>query len=183
LCPCIVQITPLADGQSSTYKLYEDSGHAEDYQHGVAAWTPITATQKGDDLEVEIAPIEGHYPGMLLKRGYELRLPADWPPQSVTVNGTQATSRGVPDPLILAMQSGDRIGYKPETASAEIAKRQQAFAAAIASVQAIVGVADSDEQVAKLLSRQNVKVQPSAEQIARYRMLMHRALTQAQDVQ
>jgi alpha-glucosidase len=251
--PLILQITPLADGQTSSYKLYEDSGHAEDYQHGVEAWTPIAARQQGDNLEVEIAPVEGQYPGMPLKRGYELRLPADWPPESVTVNGTklayqpeerepgwrfignslstiitvpeksvaesvkitihrpqgslaargeldgfagamarfrdaydtinQATSRGVPDPLILAMQTGDRIGYQPETASAEIAKRRQACAAASASVQAMVAVADSDEQVAKLLSRQNVKVQPSPEQIARYRMLMHRALTQAQDAQ
>jgi hypothetical protein len=47
----------------------------------------------------------------------------------------------------------------------------------------MVTVADSDEQVAKLLSRQNVIVQPSPEQIGRYRKLMHRALTQAQDAQ
>jgi alpha-glucosidase len=251
--PLILQITPLAEGRTSTYKLYEDSGHSEDYQRGVDAWTPISATQEGDDLAVEIAPVQGQYPGMALRRGYELRLLADWPPESVTVNGTnlayqpkdgepgwrftgntlttvvtipeksvtettkisirrpqgsfarrpqldgftgamarfrdaydtinQATSRGVPDPLILAMQTGDRIGYKPGTASAEIAKRQQAFNSAVASVQAMVTVADSDEQVAKLLSRQNVKVQPSPEQIARYRLLMHRALTQAKDAQ
>jgi alpha-glucosidase len=38
-------------------------------------------------LRVEIGPVEGSYPGMLKTRGYELRLPADWPPVSVTVNG------------------------------------------------------------------------------------------------
>jgi len=96
-----------------------------------------------------------------------------------TIN--QATSAGVPDPLILAMQTGDRVGYHPETIAAEIAQRPQAFAKAVGSVQAMVTVADSDEQVAKLLGSQNVKVQPTPEQIARYRLLMHRALTQAQD--
>jgi alpha-glucosidase len=251
--PLILQISPLAEGQTSTYRLYEDSGHAEDYQRGVAAWTPVTATQKGDDLEVEIAPVEGHYPEMLLKRGYELRLSADWPPTSVTVNGTslaynpkegdpgwrfvgntlttlvtipsrsvaeatrinirrpkgsltqraeldgfagamarfrdaydtinQATSIGAPEPLILAMQTGDRIGYKPATANAEISKLKQAFPTAVASVQAMVSVADNEEQVSKLLSEQNVSVQPTPEQIARYRMLIHRAFTQARDAQ
>jgi len=251
--PLIVQITPLDDGQTATYTLYEDSGQGVAYQHGDDVWTPISATQKGDDLEVEIAPVKGHYAGMLLKRSYELRLPADWPPTSVTVNGTnlayntkgaepgwrfsgntlttiidipessvtdlvkiairrpdgslskraeldgftgamarfrdaydtlnQATSSGAPDPLLLAMQSGDRIGYHPETAAAEVEKRQQAFTAAVASVQAMATVADSDQQVAKLLSGQNVSVQPTSDQIARYRLLIHRALTQAQDAQ
>jgi len=251
--PLIVQVTPLAAGQTSTYKLYEDSGEAVAYQQGVEAWTPIAATQKGDDLEVSISPVEGHYPGMLLKRGYELRLPADWPPESVTVNGTdlpyerqtgkpgwryegntlttvatipersvtetvtirirrpagslarrgeldgfagamarfrnaydtinEATASGAPDPLILAMQTGDRLGYHPETASAEITQRRAASSKAVASVQALVKEADSDEQVAKLLRTQNVKVEDSQEKIVRYRMLMHRALTQAQDAQ
>jgi alpha-glucosidase (family GH31 glycosyl hydrolase) len=251
--PLIVQITPLAAGQTSRYKLYEDSGEAVAYQHGVEAWTPIAATQKGDDLEVQILPVEGHYPGMLLQRGYELRLTADWPPASVTVNGTnvayeretgkpgwryegnslttvvtipqksvteavtiqinrpagslekrgsldgfagamarfrnaydsinEATASGAPDALILAMQTGDRIGYHPETASSEIAKRQKEFSQAVHSVQAFVKQADSDEEVAKLLRTQNVKVEDSQEKIARYRMLIHRALTQAKEAQ
>ena len=58
-----------------------------EYQHGVFARTPIKAAQNGDTLRVEIGPVEGSYPGMLKTRGYELRLPADWPPASVTVNG------------------------------------------------------------------------------------------------
>jgi alpha-glucosidase len=98
-----------------------------------------------------------------------------------TIN--QATSSGAPDPLILAMQTGDRIGYHPETIDAEIANREQASAKAVASVQAMADVADNDQQVAKRLSGQNVKVQPSPEQIARYRLFIHRALTQAKDAQ
>ena len=78
--------------------MYEDSGVSVEYQKGVFARTPIKATQtdaapmqmpspNSDTLRVEIGPVEGSYPGMLKTRGYELRLPADWPPVSVTVNG------------------------------------------------------------------------------------------------
>ena len=85
--PLIVNVWPLEPGKSSSYSVYEDSGVSVDYQKGVFARTPIKATQTGDTLRVEIGPVEGSYPGMLKTRGYELRLPADWPPVSVTVNG------------------------------------------------------------------------------------------------
>jgi len=94
--PLIVNVWPLAPGSSSSYSVYEDSGVSVEYQRGVFARTPIKAVQAGaaqtpspnsDTLRVEIGPVEGSYPGMLKTRGYELRLPADWPPVSVTVNG------------------------------------------------------------------------------------------------
>jgi alpha-glucosidase len=89
--PLIVNVWPLAAGASSSYSIYEDSGVSVEYQKGVFARTPIKATQtpspNSDTLRVEIGPVEGRYPGMLKSRGYELRLPADWPPVSVTVNG------------------------------------------------------------------------------------------------
>ena len=85
--PLIVNIWPLAPGTSSSYSVYEDSGVAVEYQRGVFTRLPIRATQNGDTLKVEIGPIQGSFPGMLQARGYELRLPADWPPASVTVNG------------------------------------------------------------------------------------------------
>ncbi len=87
--PLIVNVWPLKPGATSTYSVYEDSGASVEYQHGVFARTPIQASQAGDTLRVEIGPAEGTYPGMPSTRGYELRLPADWPPVSVTVNGTQ----------------------------------------------------------------------------------------------
>jgi hypothetical protein len=85
--PLIVSVWPLKPGESSSYAVYEDSGVSVEYQRGVYARTPIKATQTGDTLRVEIGPVEGSYPGMLKARGYELRLPADWPPAKVTVNG------------------------------------------------------------------------------------------------
>ncbi len=85
--PLIVNVWPLEPGSSSSYSVYEDSGASVEYQRGVFARTPIQATQTGDTLRVEIGPVEGSYPAMLKTRGYELRLPADWPPASVTVDG------------------------------------------------------------------------------------------------
>ena len=92
--PLIVNVWPLEPGTTSSYSVYEDSGVAVEYQHGVFARTPIKATQTGDTLKVEIGPVEGGYPGMLKTRGYELRLPADWPPASVTVNGVAVKHAG-----------------------------------------------------------------------------------------
>jgi len=206
--PLIVNVWPLAPGASSSYSVYEDSGVSVDYQRGIFAHTPIHAKQSGDVLTVEIGPIEGSYPGMLKSRAYELRLPADWPPVSVSVNGaavhqadptgkggwrfegntlttvvpigsTSTTDKvtievhraagltakrieldafagamtrlrgtydalkktwpisGPPDPLIDAMQTGDRIGYHPERALEEIAHFHEILPKAQAAVDAI----------------------------------------------
>ena len=58
-----------------------------EYQRGVFARTPIKATQTGDTLRVEIGPVRRQLSRHAEARGYELRLPADWPPACVTVNG------------------------------------------------------------------------------------------------
>ncbi len=95
--PLIVNVWPMAPGAHSDYSVYEDSGASVEYQNGVFARTPVTAAQDGDTLRVEIGPAEGSYNGMLLSRAYQVRLPADWPPASVTVNGKsvpQADSTG-----------------------------------------------------------------------------------------
>jgi alpha-glucosidase len=93
--PLIVNVWPLTPGDNSRYSVYEDSGVSVEYQRGVFARTPIKATQTGDSLRVEIGPVEGSYPGMPTSRAYELRLPADWPPVSVTVNGAAVKRAGV----------------------------------------------------------------------------------------
>ncbi|HEY1649889.1 MAG TPA: TIM-barrel domain-containing protein [Terracidiphilus sp.] len=216
--PLIVNVWPLVPGDSSSYSVYEDSGASVDYQRGVFARTPIKATQTGatqtgatqtgDTLRVEIGPVEGSYPGMQKTRGYELRLPDDWPPAAVTVNGMRVQQAGAdgkggwsfvgntlttvipvprssvaakvtievrraagltarrseidgfagsmtrlraaydalqqtspiaspPDPLIDAMQTGDRLGYHPERAQKEIAHFHQVLPKAQAAVAAV----------------------------------------------
>lgn len=85
--PLIVNVFPLADGQASSYALYEDASNTRAYERGEAAWTDLRASRKGDDVTIEIAPVRGTYPGMPRTRGYEVRLPGDWPPDSVQVTG------------------------------------------------------------------------------------------------
>jgi len=85
--PLIVSVTPLADGQTSSYTVYEDSGQAEEYKNGVCSWTELDASRKGSVVDVAMQPAKGSFPGMLTSRGLEVRLPGDWPPLSVTVDG------------------------------------------------------------------------------------------------
>ncbi len=85
--PLILTVFPLDDGAHASYTLYQDAGDTRAYQRDQAAWTDIHAEEKGSDLTVTVAPERGSYPGMQKARGYELRLPADWPPASVTANG------------------------------------------------------------------------------------------------
>ena len=79
--PLIVNVWPLAPGASSSYSVYEDSGVSVEYQRGVFARTPIHAdanrrhAARGDRSGRKAA-----IPACSKTRGYELRLPADWPP-------------------------------------------------------------------------------------------------------
>lgn len=191
--PLILTVFPLQNEQVSKYRLYEDAGDTPGYQLGESAWTPIEAAldDQGVALTVTIAPAEGRYKGMPTARSYELRLPGNWPPSAVSVNGeslaytrkrdvpgwhfegdtltTVITTRAIPvaytvtirvrisvemarrralldgfagkmgrlretysilnagwpvawspDPLVDAMQTGDRLTYHPENALAEV---------------------------------------------------------------
>jgi alpha-glucosidase len=210
--PLIVNVWPLKPEAKSSYSVYEDSGKSVEYQQGVYACTPIAAVQEVDTLRVEIGPAQGSYPGMPKTRGYELRLPGDWPPASVTVNGAPVAQAGPageggwrfegntlttiipvssgavdqkvtievrrasgltarrgeldgftgamsrlravydainvmsrvtapPDPLVDAMQSGDRLGYHPEKAVEEVVH----FRAVLPQAQS--AVAGQDNQI------------------------------------
>lgn len=86
--PLILTVFPQNSGSSSQYTLYEDASHSRAYEENQATWTTIHAQQNEGELTVTIDPVRGSYPDMLHARGYELRLPGDWPPSSVTVNDT-----------------------------------------------------------------------------------------------
>ena len=88
LDPLILTVFPQSPGSSSQYTLYEDASNSRAYRQNRAAWTTIHALQSRGDLIVTVDPMRGSYPGMLQSRGYQLRLPGDWPPSSVTANGT-----------------------------------------------------------------------------------------------
>lgn len=103
--PLILNIYPIAEGQNTSYTLYEDASKSEAYKNGICAWTKLSAKQTGDDLIVDVAPASGSYPGMPTSRAYEIRLPGDWPPASVRVNGK---------PLTFTGHEESKIGWKYE---------------------------------------------------------------------
>jgi alpha-glucosidase len=97
LDPLILTVFPLKNHQESSYRVYEDSGDTPGYEHGEGAWTPIRAalSDDGATLNVTISPVEGHYKGMQIDRAFEVRLPGDWPPSSVTINGEPLSFRKI----------------------------------------------------------------------------------------
>lgn len=206
--PLTVTVFPLQPGTSSKYTLYQDAGDSLGYQSDKAAWTTIHARQQGGDLTVEIDPAQGSYRGMQHERKYVFRLPDDWPPDSVFLNGkpivyeaaggqpgwsydgdtltaiirvgamptdapvilrvhrserlvkdrdeldgfagalsrlhqTSLVIDGTvplawrPDALVDAMQTGDRIRYRPDTIQREIADFPAKLQAASESVRAL----------------------------------------------
>jgi alpha-glucosidase len=91
LDPLIVNLFPLAENGSSSYSLYEDAGDSRAYQRGEFARTELRSAQKESEFTVEVAAAKGTYRGMPASRGYEIHLPGDWPPDTVTINGHPAT--------------------------------------------------------------------------------------------
>ena len=91
LDPLIVRVTPMNDGQESSYRLYEDSGETRGYMNGECAWTMLKAARAGNVVTVTVAAAEGSYPGQLKQRRVRVELPGDWPPEKVTVNGRELT--------------------------------------------------------------------------------------------
>lgn len=76
LDPLIVTVFPGASGET---RLYEDAGNSPGYASSEFAWTTI---RQSNQQTVEILPVEGSYPSMPQKRGYEIRLVNTLPPSS-----------------------------------------------------------------------------------------------------
>ena len=103
----IINVFPLGAGEKSSYTLYEDSGHARDYQIGKDAWTDLHASENSGVLTVTIGAARAGYAGMPSQRSYEIRLPGDWPPDAITVNPEPAFSPAVKNQV--------RWGYEGNT--------------------------------------------------------------------
>ncbi|MGH9587970.1 MAG: DUF5110 domain-containing protein, partial [Acidobacteriaceae bacterium] len=253
--PLILNIYPLNNHQTSAYKLYADASDSRAYERNICTWTPITGTQNGDQLTIHIAPVEGSYPGSITERAYQLRLPADWPPESVTVNGQHLAFAGQdptkigwryegntlttvittprysvhtpvqvevrrasgsaaslaqldgfagsierlreaydtlnalspyawsPDPLIKALQTGDRISYHPENSQKEIASFPQTYLEALTDVQNLVNAANvPDDELNKRLEHDH-GFGGTTNPAARYKLGLNRALAMLKDCQ
>jgi len=232
--PLIVEVMPGTADTETSYDLYEDGSDGRAYQTGEFARTHLRAERKGAELVMRVDPAKGSYPGMLKERAYQLLLPGDWPPASVTVNGKPLaysrklesegwrydgnrlattvltgrfpTSKAVeirvkispelaarrsdlngfagavtrlrgtydalnqtwplgwsPDELVDAMQSGDRLTYRPERASDELKHFHDILPKAQAEVdKAALGMTEAEE--ARIAKRAGVDVHSDAAQ-------------------
>ena len=95
LDPLIIQVFPGSTRQGYTYTLYEDAGDDREYRKDVAAYTKIAANEVDGVTTIAISPVQGEFKGMLKQRGYEIRLPGDWPPSLVTVDSVPLAQREV----------------------------------------------------------------------------------------
>ncbi len=203
-------------------------------------------------MSIEIAPIDGSYPGMAATRAYQVRLPADWPPDSVSVNGhplQYSPAKGAtgwryegntlttvidipqrsvhertivrihrapalfarrpeldgfagamtrlqevydalnhtwptgwaPDDLIDAMQTGDRISYKPSTAPSELARFHQRLPQAIDEVLALRPWTSQEQQ--EFAARYHWPPSTAQEQAESYKQLILKAQAAVHDMQ
>ena len=86
--PCDTLVLTFIPGGDGELRHYEDDGISQHYDREFAT-TLITKKQDGNVIRAEIAVREGSYAGAPEARSYELRFPATFPPQRVTVNGEE----------------------------------------------------------------------------------------------
>ena len=81
----VLTFVPGGDGETT---IYEDDGKSKDYS---TAYTTTTVSKRteGNKVVITIAPRKGSFEGMSATTSYELRLPANYPPKSVRVDGKE----------------------------------------------------------------------------------------------
>ncbi|HEU4700803.1 MAG TPA: TIM-barrel domain-containing protein [Gemmatimonadales bacterium] len=83
-----VRVYPGPAGSAPTsYVLYEDDGHTNDYREGASSRTTVTVTPAPDGFAVEIAPPEGWYAGRPTSRRWYVEAPLAERPDEVRWNG------------------------------------------------------------------------------------------------
>mgnify|MGYP002609685779 FL=1 len=86
--PCDTLVLTFIPGADGELNHYEDDGVSQQYTTDYAV-TRVTKKQEGNTLRAVVAPRKGSYDGAPAKRSYELRFPATFPPESVTINGRE----------------------------------------------------------------------------------------------
>jgi len=81
----VLTFVPGGDGETT---IYEDDGKSKDYSTAYAT-TKVTKRTEGNKVVITIAPREGSFEGATATTSYELRLPANYPPKSVRVDGRE----------------------------------------------------------------------------------------------
>jgi alpha-glucosidase len=83
---CNTLVLTFVPGADGSLRHYEDDGISQDYKEG-GAWTEVSKKTDGRNVTIRIGARKGSYKGAPQGRSYELRLPAMFPPEKVTVCG------------------------------------------------------------------------------------------------
>ena len=89
----VLTCVPGGDGEAT---IYEDDGKSKDYASAYAT-TKVTKRTEGDKVVITIAPRQGSFEGASATTSYELRLPANYPPKSVRVDGKEYNYNRYPE--------------------------------------------------------------------------------------
>ncbi|MBR1962136.1 MAG: DUF5110 domain-containing protein [Alistipes sp.] len=81
----LLTFVPGGDGETT---IYEDDGKSKDYSTAYAT-IKVSKRTEGNKVIITIAPRKGGFEGAVAKNIYELRLPANYPPKSVRVDGRE----------------------------------------------------------------------------------------------
>jgi alpha-glucosidase (family GH31 glycosyl hydrolase) len=86
--PLDTMILNIYPGDNGSARVYEDAGNDPKYKNEFA-FTDVNFTKHEGSIEINIMPTKGKFDGMLSSRNYQIRLINTFPPQSVSVNGSQ----------------------------------------------------------------------------------------------
>ena len=81
----VLTFVPGGDGETT---IYEDDGISKDYASAYAT-TKVTKRTEGNKVIITIAPRQGSFKGAKATSSFELRLPANYPPKAVRVDGKE----------------------------------------------------------------------------------------------
>ena len=81
----VLTFVPGGDGET---EIYEDDGKSNEYSTAYAT-TKVTKRTEDNKIVITIAPRKGEFEGATATTSYELRLPANYPPKSVRVDGRE----------------------------------------------------------------------------------------------
>ncbi len=81
----VLTFIPGGDGETT---IYEDDGKSKEYSTAYAT-TKVSKRTEGNKVVITIAPRKGDFEGAMATTSYELRLPANYPPKAVRVDGKE----------------------------------------------------------------------------------------------
>lgn len=81
----VLTFVPGGDGETT---IYEDDGKSKEYSTAYAT-TKVSKRTEGNKVVITIAPRKGDFEGAMATTSYELRLPANYPPKAVRVDGKE----------------------------------------------------------------------------------------------